>query len=153
MEANAKSRETKTAHMIAYCSLIIAILYAIHLFVILDDSVVKQMLANSGQQPSKNAIGTIRNSFQFTGVMYILANLAGVIAIWNRHTYLWWFMFAVFTSQILYNLINIGSVYDAILDVKATINIIPLTIVLVMSLLLAIYMFVVSVKRKSTFNR
>ena len=80
-------------------------------------------------------------------------NLAGVIAIWNRHTYLWWFMFAVFTSQILYNLINIGSVYGAILDVKGTINIFPLTIVLVMSLLLAIYMFVVSVKRKSTFNR
>ena len=153
MDLKPSSRETKTAHLIAYSSLIIAILYAIHLFVILDDSVVKQMLLNSGQKPSDNAIGTIKNSFQFTGVMYILANLAGIISIWNRHTYLWWFMFAVFISQILYNVVNIGPVYGAILDVKAGINLIPLTVVLIMSFVLAIYMLAVSIKRKSTFNR
>ena len=139
--------------MIAYSSLIIAILYAIHLFLILDDSVVKQLLINSKQKPSENAIGVIKNSFQFTGVMYVIANLTGVIAIWNRHTYLWWFMFAVFASQILYNLVNINAVFEAILDVKSMVNILPLTIVLIMSFVLAVYMLVVSIKRKSTFNR
>ncbi|MEK4562456.1 hypothetical protein MHB47_10145 [Staphylococcus sp. FSL K6-3157] len=153
MDVKPKSRETKTAHLIAYSSLIIAILYAIHLFVVLDDSVIKQLLLNSEQKPSENAVGTIKNSFQFTGVMYIFANLAGIIAIWNRHTYLWWFMFAVFLSQILYNVVNIGPVYGAILDVKAGINLIPLTVVLIMSFVLAIYMLAVSIKRKSTFNR
>ncbi|MDN6181916.1 MAG: hypothetical protein L0I92_04140 [Staphylococcus equorum] len=153
MDVKPKSRETKTAHLIAYSSLIIAILYAIHLFVVLDDSVIKQLLINSEQKPSENAVGTIKNSFQFTGVMYIFANLAGIIAIWNRHTYLWWFMFAVFISQILYNVVNIGPVYGAILDVKAGINLIPLTVVLIMSFVLAIYMLAVSIKRKSTFNR
>ncbi|WP_426462299.1 hypothetical protein [Staphylococcus equorum] len=153
MDVKPKSKETKTAHLIAYSSLIIAILYAIHLFVVLDDSVVKQLLLNSEQKPSENAVGTIKNSFQFTGVMYIFANLAGIIAIWNRHTYLWWFMFAVFISQILYNVVNIGPVYGAILDVKAGINLIPLTVVLIMSFVLAIYMLAVSIKRKSTFNR
>lgn len=153
MDVKPKSRETKTAHLIAYSSLIIAILYAIHLFVVLDDSVIKQLLLNSEQKPSENAVGTIKNSFQFTGVMYIFANLAGIIAIWNRHTYLWWFMFAVFISQILYNVVNIGPVYGAILDVKAGINLIPLTVVLIMSFVLAIYMLGVSIKRKSTFNR
>ncbi|CCI60128.1 MULTISPECIES: hypothetical protein [Staphylococcus] len=153
MDVKPKSRETKTAHLIAYSSLIIAILYAIHLFVVLDDSVIKQLLLNSEQKPSENAVGTIKNSFQFTGVMYIFANLAGIIAIWNRHTYLWWFMFAVFISQILYNVVNIGPVYGAILDVKAGINLIPLTVVLIMSFVLAIYMLAVSIKRKSTFNR
>ncbi|MDW5472312.1 hypothetical protein [Staphylococcus equorum] len=153
MDVKHKSRETKTAHLIAYSSLIIAILYAIHLFVVLDDSVIKQLLLNSEQKPSENAVGTIKNSFQFTGVMYIFANLAGIIAIWNRHTYLWWFMFAVFISQILYNVVNIGPVYGAILDVKAGINLIPLTVVLIMSFVLAIYMLAVSIKRKSTFNR
>ncbi|MDN6838756.1 MAG: hypothetical protein L0L59_09530, partial [Staphylococcus equorum] len=148
-----KSRERKTAHLIAYSSLIIAILYAVHLFVVLDDSVIKQLLLNSEQKPSENAVGTIKNSFQFTGVMYIFANLAGIIAIWNRHTYLWWFMFAVFISQILYNVVNIGPVYGSILDVKAGINLIPLTVVLIMSFVLAIYMLAVSIKRKSTFNR
>lgn len=153
MDVKPKSRETKTAHLIAYSSLIIAILYAIHLFVVLDDSVIKQLLLNSEQKPSENAVGTIKNSFQFTGVMYIFANLAGIIAIWNRHTYLWWFMFAVFISQILYNVVNIGPVYGSILDVKAGINLIPLTVVLIMSFVLAIYMLAVSIKRKSTFNR
>ncbi|PTE42200.1 hypothetical protein BUY79_02265 [Staphylococcus equorum] len=153
MDVKPKSKETKTAHLIAYSSLIIAILYAIHLFVVLDDSVIKQLLLNSEQKPSENAVGTIKNSFQFTGVMYIFANLAGIIAIWNRHTYLWWFMFAVFLSQILYNVVNIGPVYGAILDVKAGINLIPLTVVLIMSFVLAIYMLAVSIKRKSTFNR
>lgn len=153
MDVKPKSKETKTAHLIAYSSLIIAILYAIHLFVVLDDSVIKQLLLNSEQKPSENAVGTIKNSFQFTGVMYIFANLAGIIAIWNRHTYLWWFMFAVFISQILYNVVNIGPVYGAILDVKAGINLIPLTVVLIMSFVLAIYMLAVTIKRKSTFNR
>ena len=153
MDVKPKSKETKTAHLIAYSSLIIAILYAIHLFVVLDDSVIKQLLLNSEQKPSENAVGTIKNSFQFTGVMYRVANLAGIIAIWNRHTYLWWFMFAVFISQILYNVVNIGPVYGAILDVKAGINLIPLTVVLIMSFVLAIYMLAVSIKRKSTFNR
>ncbi|MDN6630245.1 MAG: hypothetical protein L0K90_03175 [Staphylococcus equorum] len=153
MDVKPKSRERKTAHLIAYSSLIIAILYAVHLFVVLDDSVIKQLLLNSEQKPSENAVGTIKNSFQFTGVMYIFANLAGIIAIWNRHTYLWWFMFAVFISQILYNVVNIGPVYGAILDVKAGINLIPLTVVLIMSFVLAIYMLAVSIKRKSTFNR
>ncbi|KRG09114.1 hypothetical protein [Staphylococcus sp. NAM3COL9] len=153
MDVESKSREKKTAHLIAYSSLIIAILYAIHLFIVLDDSVIKQLLLNSEQKPSENAVGTIKNSFQFTGVMYILANLVGIISIWNRHTHLWWFMFAVFLSQILYNVVNIGPVYAAILDVKAGINLIPLTVVLIMSFVLAIYMLAVSIKRKSTFNR
>jgi len=153
MEAKPKSREIKIAHLIAYSSVIIVILSAIHLFLVLDDSVIKQMLMNSGQQASENAVGTIKSSFQFTGIMYLLANLAGVLAIWNRHTYLWWFMFAVFASQILYNLINIGAVFNAVLDVKSGINLVPLTVVLVMSFILAVYMLIVSLKRKSTFNR
>lgn len=153
MNAKPETKEVRTGHLIAYSSLIIAILYAIHLFLILDDSVVKQLLINSKQKPSENAIGVIKNSFQFTGVMYVIANLTGVIAIWNRHTYLWWFMFAVFASQILYNLVNINAVFEAILDVKSMVNILPLTIVLIMSFVLAVYMLAVSIKRKSTFNR
>ncbi|MDW8553460.1 MULTISPECIES: hypothetical protein [Staphylococcus] len=153
MNAKPETKEVRTGHLIAYSSLIIAILYAIHLFLILDDSVVKQLLINSKQKPSENAIGVIKNSFQFTGVMYVIANLTGIIAIWNRHTYLWWFMFAVFASQILYNLVNINAVFEAILDVKSMVNILPLTIVLIMSFVLAVYMLVVSIKRKSTFNR
>lgn len=153
MDVKPKSKEIKTAHLIAYSSLIIAILYAIHLFLVLDDSVIKQLLSNSGQKTSENAVGTIKNSFQFTGIMYIFANLAGIFAIWNRHSYLWWFMFAVFASQILYNIINIGAVYHAILDVKSSLNLLPLTLVLVISFVLGVYMLIVSIVRKSTFNR
>lgn len=77
MNAKPETKEVRTGHLIAYSSLIIAILYAIHLFLILDDSVVKQLLINSKQKPSENAIGVIKNSFQFTGVMYVIANLTG----------------------------------------------------------------------------
>ena len=52
MEVKPKSKEIKTAHLIAYSSVIIAILYVIHLFVVLDDSVIKQLLSNSGQTTS-----------------------------------------------------------------------------------------------------
>ena len=139
--------------MLAYTSLAIAILYAIHVFVVIDDHVVKQMLSNSGQKPTDNAIGLIRNNLQFTGVMYVLANLAGIIAIWNKHTYLWWFMFAVFVAQVLYNLVNISSLFVAISDVKSPLNILPLSIALLLSIIMAIYMLIVSIKRKSTFNK
>ena len=71
MNAKPETKEVRTGHLIAYSSLIIAILYAIHLFLILDDSVVKQLLINSKQKPSENAIGVIKNSFQFTGVMSV----------------------------------------------------------------------------------
>src|SRR5699024_1131453 len=147
MHAKPATKEVRTGHLIAYSSLIIASLYAIHIFLILDDSVVKQVLINSKEKTSENAIGVIRYRFKFTGVMYVIANLTGVIAIWNRHTYLWWFMFAVFASQILYNLVNINAVFEAILDVKSMVNILPLTIVLIMSFVLAVYMLVVSIKR------
>ena len=133
MDENQKSRVTKTAHFIAYSSLILAILSAIHNFIVLDDSVVRQLLTNSGQKATDNAIGTIRNSFQYTGVM--------------------WFMFAAFTTNVLYNLINVSVVLQAISDAKSVLSTLPLIIVLVASTLIAIYMLVVSIKRKSTFNR
>ena len=46
--------------------------------------------------------------------MYILAYLAGVIALWNRHKYLWWFMFAVYVSNVLFTLVNVTMVINAI---------------------------------------
>jgi hypothetical protein len=76
MEVKPKSKEIKTAHLIAYSSVIIAILYVIHLFVVLDDSVIKQLLSNSGQTTSENAVGTIKNSFQFTTInRYVCSKL------------------------------------------------------------------------------
>ena len=44
-------------------------------------------------------------------------------------------------------------VVQAILDVKSVIAILPILIVVIGSLILAAYMLVVSIKRKSTFNR
>ena len=50
--------------------------------------------------------------------MYILAYLAGVIALWNRHKYLWWFMFAVYVSNVLFTLVNLTMVLNAIIETK-----------------------------------
>ena len=51
--------------------------------------------------------------------MYILAYLAGVIALWNRHKYLWWFMFAVYVSNVLFTLVNVTMVINAIITAKS----------------------------------
>ena len=84
--------------------------------------------------------------------MYILAYLAGVIALWNRHKYLWWFMFAVYVSNVLFTLVNVTMVINAIIT-KSVLFIIPIIIVIVGSTVLALYMLVISIIRKSTFNR
>ncbi|MEJ7351189.1 hypothetical protein WL553_13380, partial [Staphylococcus epidermidis] len=72
---------------------------------------------------------------------------------WNRHPYLWWFMFAVYVSNALFTLVNLYMFVQAILDVKNVIAILPILIVVIGSIVLAIYMLVVSIARKSTFNR
>ncbi|MCU5747105.1 hypothetical protein N9R04_10585 [Staphylococcus sp. SQ8-PEA] len=153
MDKNASLKEIKTGKYIAYSSLALALLYALHIFVMLDQSVVQQMFIDAGHRVTDNAVGTILNSFRFTGIMYVLAYLAGIVAIWNRHPYLWWFMFAVYISNLLYNLVNLTAIYKALVDVKEWGATVPLSIVLVLSAVLAIYMLVVSIKRKSTFNR
>ena len=125
----------------------------IHHFVVLDETTAKSLLSLAGQKTSNNAVHNILNSDRYTGVMYILAYLAGVVAFWNRHPYLWWFMFAVYVSNALFTLVNLYLFIQGILDVKNVIAIFPILIVVIGSLILAAYMLVVSIKRKSTFNR
>ena len=62
-------------------------------------------------------------------------------------------MFAVYISNAFFTLVNLYMVVQAILDVKSMIAILPILIVVIGSLILAAYMLVVSIKRKSTFNR
>ncbi len=69
------------------------------------------------------AIDYILNSFRFTGIMYILAYLAGFITFWNRHTYAWWFMFAVYVSNSLFTLINLSITIQAIKMYMCVLNI------------------------------
>ena len=85
--------------------------------------------------------------------MYILAYLAEWIALWNRHKYLWWFMFAVYVSNVLFTLVNLTMVLNAIIETKSVLFILPILIVVIGSAILAIYMLIISIVRKSTFNR
>ena len=93
------------------------ILLILHHFIVLDESTAKSILSLAGQNirySSKN----ILNSDRYTGIMYILAYLAGTVAFWNRHPYLWWFMFAVYISNALFTLVNLYLFIQGILDVK-----------------------------------
>ena len=88
-DSNAK--EIRTGRLIAISSLVFCILLILHHFIVLDESTAKSILSLAGQNirySSKN----ILNSDRYTGIMYILAYLAGTVAFWNRHPYLWWFM-------------------------------------------------------------
>lgn len=146
-------RERNAGKIIGYGSLIFCILLIIHNFIALDTQTAKTLLSQAGQKASGSAVDNILNSFRYTGVMYILAYLAGVIALWNRHKYLWWFMFTVYVSNVLFTLVNIAMVTNAIISAKSPLFVVPVFIVIIGSALLAIYMLVVSMMRKSTFNR
>ncbi|MEA3577834.1 hypothetical protein U9S01_27185, partial [Peribacillus frigoritolerans] len=63
------------------------------------------------------------------------------------------FMFAVYISNALFTLVNLYLFIQGILDVKNVLAILPILIVVIGSIILAIYMLVVSITRKSTFNR
>lgn len=146
-------REKRSGRLIAMSSLLFCILLIIHHFVVLDETTAKSLLSLAGQKTSDTAVHNILNSDRYTGVMYILAYLAGVVALWNRHPYLWWFMFAVYVSNALFTLVNLYMFVQAILDVKNVVAVLPILIVVIASIILAIYMLVVSIARKSTFNR
>lgn len=150
---DSNAREKRSGRLIAISSFIFCILLIIHHFVVLDETTAKSFLSLAGQKTSNNAVHNILNSDRYTGVMYILAYLAGVVALWNRHPYLWWFMFAVYVSNALFTLVNLYMFVQAILDVKNVIAVLPILIVVIGSIILAIYMLVVSIARKSTFNR
>lgn len=150
-DSNAK--ETRTGRLIAISSLVFCILLIIHHFIVIDESTAKSILSLAGQKTSDTAIHNILNSDRYTGVMYILAYLAGVVAFWNRHPYLWWFMFAVYVSNALFTLVNLYLFIQGILDVKNVIAIFPILIVVIGSIIIVIYMLIASILRKSTFNR
>ena len=99
-------------------SLLFCILLIIHHFVVLDETTAKSLLSLAGQKTSDTAVHNILNSDRYTGVMYILAYLAGVVALWNRHPYLWWFMFAVYVSNALFTLVNLYMFVQAIWMLK-----------------------------------
>ena len=146
-------RERIAGQWIGYSSLVFCILLIIHNFIALDARTAKTLLTLAHQKASSSAVDNILNSFRYTGIMYILAYLAGVIALWNRHKYLWWFMFAVYVSNVLFTLVNVTMVINAIITAKSVLFIIPIIIVIVGSTVLALYMLVISIIRKSTFNR
>ncbi|MEB5793079.1 hypothetical protein [Staphylococcus hominis] len=146
-------RERITGQLIGYSSLVFCILLIIHNFIALDARTAKTLLTLAHQKVSSSAVDNILNSFRYTGIMYILAYLAGVIALWNRHKYLWWFMFAVYVSNVLFTLVNLTMVLNAIIEAKSVLFILPILIVVIGSAILAIYMLIISIVRKSTFNR
>ncbi|MEB7434223.1 hypothetical protein [Staphylococcus pasteuri] len=151
--AETTRREVVTGNVIAISSLIFFILLIIHNFFVLDTTTVKSLLSLAGQKTTIHSVNQVLNSFRFDGIMYLLAYLAGVIAYWNRHPYLWWFMFAVYISNAFFTLVNLYMVVQGILEAKNVIAAFPILIVVIGSLILATYMLIVSIKRKSTFNR
>ncbi|EOG6878796.1 hypothetical protein ACLH3S_001772 [Staphylococcus pseudintermedius] len=146
-------RAQHTGKLLAYLSFLFAVCLVIHQVMIVDGQVVTYMLEHSGNKATENSINAINNSLRYIGILYILANAAGVVALKNQHPYLWWFMLAVFISQIFNALLNPPILYTAIFHVKGFFGLIPYALVIVGSLVLAVMMIRVSVKRKSTFNR
>ncbi|UEX89660.1 hypothetical protein [Staphylococcus ratti] len=148
-----EARAKHTGRLIGYLSFLFAVCLVVHQVIIVDGHVISYMLEHSNNRTTENAINMINNSLRYTGILYILAYSAGVVAIKYQHPYLWWFMIAVFISQLFNALLNPPIIYIAILNVKGFFALIPYIIVIIGTLLLVIFMIWVSIKRKSTFNR
>ncbi|BAS46722.1 hypothetical protein SSCHL_1942 [Staphylococcus schleiferi] len=150
---NSGMRAQHTGKLLGYISFLFAVCLVIHQVVIVDGQVITYMLEHSGNKATENSINAINNSLRYIGILYVLAYAAGVVALKNQHPYLWWFMLAVFISQLFNALLNPPILYAAIFHVKGFFALVPYLVVNLGSLVLAIMMITVSVKRKSTFNR
>lgn len=146
-------RAKSTGKLLAYISFLFAVCLVVHQVVIVDGHVISYMLEQSGNKVSQNSINAISNSLRYTGILYILAYSAGVVAIKFQHPYLWWFMIAVFISQVFNALLNPPLLYSAIFHVKGFFALVPYGIAVIGSIIVAAFMITTSVKRKTTFNR
>lgn len=146
-------RAHTTGKMLGIVTFIFAVALVVHQVLIVDSDVISYMLTESGNDATKNAINGINNSIRYTGILYIIAYATGVLAMKFQHPYLWWFLVAIFVSQVFNALLYPPILYVAIYNVKGFFALVPYFVVVVGSLLLAIWMIVVSIKRKSTFNR
>ncbi|AVQ34362.1 hypothetical protein C7J88_09375 [Staphylococcus muscae] len=150
---DAEIRANHTGRLLAYVSFLFAVCLVVHQVMIVDGHVISHMLEQSGNKVSENAIKAISNSLRYTGILYILAYSAGVVAIKFQHPYLWWFMVAVFISQVFNALLNPPILYSAIFHVKGFFALVPYGIVVLGSIAVAAFMITTSIKRKTTFNR
>ncbi|REH87150.1 hypothetical protein [Staphylococcus felis] len=146
-------RAEKTGKLLGIMTFLFAVALVIHQVIIVDDQVVSYMLKHSGNNVTESAINAISNSIRYTGILYILAYASGVVAMKFQHPYLWWFLVAVFISQIFNALLYPPILYAAIFNVKSFFALIPYFFVVIGSLVMVIFMVTMSIKRKSTFNR
>ncbi|MCS4486868.1 hypothetical protein [Staphylococcus americanisciuri] len=146
-------RANNTGKLLAYVSFLFAVCLVVHQVVIVDNHVIGYMLEQSGNKVTQNSINAINNSLRYTGILYILAYSAGVVAIKFQHPYLWWFMLAVFISQIFNALLNPPLLYSAIFHVKGFFALVPYGVAVIGSIIVVAMMITMSVKRKTTFNR
>ncbi|MBI5974089.1 hypothetical protein [Staphylococcus canis] len=152
-QMTAETRAEKTGKLLGIMTFLFAVALVIHQVIIIDGDVVSYMLKHSGNNVTENAIKTISNSIRYTGILYILAYASGVVAMKVQHPYLWWFLIAVFISQLFNALLYPPILYAAIFNVKGFLALIPYFFVVIGSLVMIIFMITVSIKRKSTFNR
>ncbi|QLK85556.1 hypothetical protein [Staphylococcus sp. 17KM0847] len=146
-------RAKHTGRLLAYISFLFAVCLVVHQVTIVDSQVISHMLEQSGNKVSENAINAINNSLRYTGILYILAYSAGVVAIKFQHPYLWWFMLAVFISQVFNALLNPPLLYVSIVNVKGFLALVPYAVAVIGSIVMAVFMIITSIKRKTTFNR
>ncbi|EKU48481.1 hypothetical protein [Staphylococcus massiliensis] len=142
----------KSAKIIGITSVIMALCLITHHFFITDTTVAKEMLNQSKVNGTDAAAHNIVNSFTMSGILFILANLTGILAFFSKHKYLWWFMLAIYFSQLFIALVNPPQLYTSIIAVKSFLALIPYVIVILLSIVMFIYVLMVAIKHKKGFQ-
>lgn len=85
--------------VVGLCSVVFTVGTALHNFAVIDVSVIEEMMRSAGgADPAGEAPG-FTSGFRLVGSFYIAANAVGVLALWFRPRWLYWWVLAVNVTQ------------------------------------------------------
>lgn len=135
------------------CSLVFAIGSALHNFVIIDSSVIEEMMrAAGGTDPAGDAPG-FTSGFRLVGDVYIAANAVGIAALWSRASWLYWWVLAVNVTQGLGWVMIPSQMWPVVADRYGFAGVLPSAVTDGGAVLLAIGLIALLVKYRTTWAR
>ncbi|WP_051325233.1 hypothetical protein [Glycomyces tenuis] len=97
--ASTPARVRRLQLTVGLCSVVFTLGTALHNFVIIDVSVIEEMMRSAGgADPGGEAPG-FTAGFRAVGSVYIAANAVGILALWFRPRWLYWWVLAVNVTQ------------------------------------------------------
>lgn len=136
---------------IAICSVIFTIGSALQNFVIVDISLIEEMMKMAGAPDPTGEAPGFTYGFRIVGCIYILGNALGILAIKSRSEALWWAVFVINITQALGFYMIPSSMWAAAMDAYGFWGVLPSAITDGGAIILSFVMIISMVKYKTTW--